>query len=1100
MSRSEHAPVDPVSRDFENHNVLEVNREPMHAPLCGYASKEEARAGDRIASTFVNTLDGSWAFRLFDRPEAVPTDFSSTEFDVSGWARIAVPGTWETQRHGTPIYTNVKYPFGVEPGSPHLRNPYRGAAPDGASPPEGASPREMDHYGGAVLCPPYVPADNPTGCYVTDFTVDPTWAEKDLYLSFEGVESAFYLWVNGRCVGYGQDSKLPSEFRITEFAKPGSNRLAVQVMRFCDGSYLEDQDYWHLSGIHRSVILYAKPSAHINDLQVRTPIDLSSISIGDRGPAADAELDITCSVREVPGFASYRVRFELLDPAGKSIATGEAPVSVDTPMYSRRGGDRPRERATANVRLPVPDAHLWSDETPTLYRAVVVLIGPGGEEVDYESVRVGFRDIRVADDGVIRLNGRRLIVRGVDRHEHDPESGRLPSIERMRDEVVAMKRLNFNAVRTSHYPNDSAWYDLCDEMGIIVVDETNLETHGIGAQLSRDPTWAQAYLQRAIRMVMRDKNHPCVCFWSLGNESGVGPNHAAMAAWIRSYDPTRLVQYESGDPGADVTDVRVPMYPKVKWVEQTLSDPDDPRPMVMCEYAYAKSNSNGGVSKYWELVRRFPRFQGGFVWDWCDKSLPLSGPDGTIGYGYGGDFGEDVLNEESLDMCLNGVVQPDLTPHPGALEIRYLQAPVRLLSASGGPTTGAATIDGPTSADVAAGTVAVRNEYHSTDIGGMELDWVLLRNGVAVADGTNTLPPIAPGETEVVELPWHDALTGVDEAGASNRDAWGAPSPGHVSQWHLNVDLRLAADTPWAPAGHTIAFEQFDVTARVSGAVDGGLSTTRTGAAASYEWPAGLSVSSDRLLVGSEGAPILRGGVGNFFRATTGIDRGTGGDSYANDWYRAGLDRLERRVVSVTGGERRIVHARYEVDGRACFEQRSVYEPIGEGAIGVEETVICDPALPVLPRIGVTYEIDPALSRVEWLGRGPHESYCDRKLSARVGRYEGTVDEQHYPFILPVECGGKEDVRWIALRDGSGRGVVFASDIAFHASALRHSVAEYEAAQHEWDLTLSDRIYINLDHRHLGLGGDVGWYKCIDEEHLIQPGTCRYRYVVQLTD
>ncbi len=1066
--------VDPARRDYQNHHVLEINRELMHVPLAGYATEDEAGAGDRLSSTFLSRLDGRWSFRLFERPESVPATFSDAEFDVSRWETIAVPGTWETQGHGTPIYTNVKYPFEADTDSPHLRSPYNDSSLDGAL------PREMDHYDGAVLCPPHVPEDNPTGCYVTDFVLDPTWTGKELYLCFEGVESAFYVWMNGTPVGYGQDSKLPSEFRITEFARPGRNRLAVEVLRFCDGSYLEDQDYWHVSGIHRSVILYAKPAAHITDVRVRTLVDLSSIRSGKDGPVANSDLDVMCSIREIAGFAAYRVRFVLLDPAGEVVSTDDAPISVDTPMYSTRTGDRTRKRASGSICVPVSDVCLWSDETPTLYHLVVVLVDPDGREVDFESVRVGFRDIRIGDDGLIRINGRRLIVRGVDRHEHDPESGRLPSVERMREEIIAMKRLNFNAVRTSHYPNDTGWYDLCDELGIIVVDETNLETHGLGAQLSRDPSWAPAYLQRAIRMVMRDKNHPSVCFWSLGNESGLGPNHAAMAAWIRSYDPTRLVQYESGDPGADVTDVRAPMYPKVKWVEQALSDPTDRRPMVMCEYAYAKSNSNGGVGKYWELIRRLPRFQGGFVWDWCDKSLPVSSTSGESAYGYGGDFGERVVNDESPDMCLNGVVGPDLTPHPGAFEIMYLQAPVRMLCGRSGPA----------SADIAAGTTLVSNEYHSTDIGGMRLDWSLLRDGVTIADGTVTLPPLAAGSQDVVPVPWQAGLLEVGEPGITS------------SSWHVNLDLRLSADKPWASAGHTIASEQFDVTSAV---VERELAGGRTRAASSRascvsDWLDRLAVSAEGLLVGSEGAPIVRGGVGNFFRATTGIDRGIGGDSYASDWYRAGLDRLERRVVSLVRGEDVAVEVAYEVDGRTRFEQRSVYTPLGSDTVGVEETVVCDPGLPVLPRIGVSYEINPAWSRVEWFGRGPNESYCDRKAHARVGRYVSTVDDQHHPFILPVECGGKEDVRWIALHDGAGRGVVFSSDIVFHASALAHGVAEYEAARHGWDLKTSDRIHVNLDHRHLGLGGDVGWYKCIDEEHLILPGTFRYRYVVRLIE
>ena len=1131
---------DPRDRDYANHHVLEINREAMHTPLGAYASREQALAGDRLGSPFVKKLDGRWSFRLYDSPEAVPAACTAADFDTSDWDLINVPGTWETQGHGYPIYTNEKYPFAIDdPGSPHLGRPYAetNAAESEVASPDPAAPREMDHYGGFVLRPPAVPDDNPTGCYVTDFTVDPEWAGREITISFEGVESAFYLNVNGVCVGYGQDSKLPSEFMITDAVRPGSNRLAVRVIRFSDGSYLEDQDYWHVSGIHRSVILYAKPAAHIRDFRVRTHIDLTTTQTHTDGSTryrADAVLDLVCSIREVPGFASHQVRCELLDPEGAAIATATAPVSVDSPMYAGRTG--PRERAAASLQLPVSGVMLWSDETPVLYRAVLTLIGPAGTETDWESARIGFRDIRKGDDGVIRLNGERLVVRGVDRHEHDPQTGRRPSVQRMREEIVAMKRLNFNAVRTSHYPNDTAWYDLCDELGIIVVDEANLETHGLGTQLSSDPSWAHAYLDRAVRMVLRDRNHPCVCFWSLGNESGVGPNHAAMAAWIRSFDPTRLVQYESGDPGPEVTDLRAPMYPRVDWVEQTLSDPEDPRPMVMCEYAYAKSNSNGGVAKYWDLVRRFPRFQGGFVWDWCDKSLPVTGPNGELGYGYGGDFGEPVVNEKSLDMCLNGVVQPDLTPHPGAHEIMYLQAPVRLLSRTGGPPPDRSVSTGQPTADLAAGAVEVRNEYHTTNIEGMLLDWTLLRDGEPAAHGSLTLPSIAPGRSTDLQIPWREALE--DASDEAPRATTATPVSGRLphAMWHVNLDLRLAADLPWAPAGHVVAFEQFDVTAAVL-AADPGVTGTM-GRAGVMElgrnpplsanpqvtgnapvapeaplrgrtdhgrpWPAALRIRDDGLLTSSTGGPLLRGGAGSFFRATTGIDRGVGGDSYANDWYRVGLDRLVRRLVSVEGtwGNSAdacvTVCARYETDGFARFEQRTVYEPIDRGAVAVEETIYCDPGLPVLPRIGVTYELDAAYGRLEWLGRGPHESYPDRKHSARIGRHASTVDEQHHDFIVPVECGGKEDVTWIKLSNSAGGGIAVSSDVPLHVSALRHSVAEYEAARHEWDLPESDTIYLGIDHRHLGLGGDVGWYKCIDREHLIEPGVFGYRFVIQI--
>lgn len=1057
------------TRDYENHRILEVNREPMHSPLGGYDSVEQAREGKRLESTCLTLLDGTWSFRLFDRPDSVPRDFASPDFDSRDWSAIRVPGTWETQGYGHPVYTNVRYPFEVDAGSPHTGI----AIAEGSG---GSTPvREMDHYEGSVLCPPRVPADNPTGCYITDFSLDPLWTEGELYLSFEGVEAAFYVWVNGRFVGYGQDSKLPSEFNIREYANAGQNRLAVQVMRFCDGTYLEDQDYWHLSGIHRSVILYAKPDAHIRDVRVQTLVDLSTVRVHEGAPVADADLDLVCAMREVPGFASYSMRFELYDAQDVVVAAGDGPMSIDTPMYASGAGDTLRQRAAARARVAVHGVRLWSDEHPALYRLVLVLVAPDGREIDYESVRVGFRDIRMDSAGIIRLNGARLVVRGVNRHEHDPESGRMPSVERMREEIIAMKRLNFNAVRTSHYPNDSAWYDLCDELGMIVVDEANLETHGVGAQLSRDAGWAEAYLQRAVRMVLRDRNHPSICFWSLGNESGVGPNHAAMAAWIRSIDPTRLVQYESGDPGADVTDIRAAMYPNVKWVEQALSDPDDPRPMVMCEYAYAKSNSNGGVAKYWELVRRLPRFQGGFVWDWCDKSLPVPLSDGTAGYGYGGDFGESVVNDESPDMCLNGVVQPDLTPHPGAYEIMYLQAPIGLKASPD---------------DTTLQTVLVHNEYSATDLEGLILSWSLLEDGVEIGNGTLRLPPTAPGARAAVFLPWREALASASRTTRSESFSARATPP----LWHLNVDVRLPSDTPWATAGHTIAWDQVDLSA----ATDDDTSKLYHRASIGH-WPESFRINSEGLLTSGDNSSILRGGMGNFFRATTGIDRGVGGDCYANDWYRAGLHHLTRRVVSVSGTERITVHAVYEAEGRVRFEQTSVYEAVGSAAIRVEETVVCDPTLPVLPRIGITYELGSSLSRVEWLGRGPHESYCDRMQSARIGRYAGTVNDQHYPFIVPVECGGKEDVRWIALRDGEGRGVVFSSDIPFHVSALPYSVAGYETARHDHELSRSERIFVNLDHCHTGLGGDVGWYKCVDEQHLIHPGTFRYRYEVAST-
>jgi beta-galactosidase len=1044
--------------DWENQHVLQINREPIHVPLGAYENGKQAETRNRRASKYVKLLDGTWKFKLAGNPMEVPEEFFAEGYNVSNWDNITVPGNWEMQGFGIPIYTNVMYPFDMsDPSSPHIRNAGKGSYFD-------------SNTFKTSLNPPFVPSDNPTGCYVTKFQVPEGWDGRDIFINFESVDSAFYLWINGEKVGYSQDSKLCAEFNITEFLKSGENTLAVQVMRWCDGSYLEDQDYWHLSGIQRSVILYSKPKIHIRDFKVMPLLD-------DR--FKDGELIAYCYVNKGENYANYSIKAKLLDAEGNVVAQEEnLPIWAESPMYMR--SKYLPEAGAAIIDLKVKSPVKWSAENPYLYTVVFTLSDKEGNEVDFESCSVGFRRIEISKEGVIKLNGKRLIVRGVDRHEHHHETGRALTEEWMRKEIMLMKKLNFNAVRTSHYPNDPRWYDLCDELGICLVDEANLETHGAQSLLSKDPEWAQAYLDRAVRMVMRDKNHPSILFWSLGNESGAGMNHAAMANWIRYYDPYRLVQYEGGDPNSLISDVRVPMYPQMSWVADVMADSTDLRPMVMCEYAYAKSNSTGNFKEFWDYVDKYPRFQGGFVWDWCDKAITKYTEDGRKYWAYGGDFNEPVVNNV-LDMCLNGVVLPDLSLHPGAYEIKKWQAPVRVKAK-----------------DALKGEFTIYNKYIDLTLSHLDIKWEVIENGLKIQEGILKALDIAPETSGELTVPFT------------------APELKADGEYFINLYFVLNKDFPWAEAGHEVYSDQFVIPYKVpqkklevvSLMPEFQLSETEN----SYEIKGqSFKVCFDKkqgMLTGYEyeNSKLLNNGaLENYFRALTGIDDGQGGGtSIGKDWLDAGLNRLERSVenIAIYRSGDTAVHVEVKLSLRAeeldyGFNSLMRYTIQGDGSIKVENNVEASSNLPILPRVGLTITVPEGLGNFKWYGRGPHENYSDRKLSAHFRVYESTVDEQHFPYILPVECGGKEDVRWFTLTNEQGKGLQFEAIKPFHLDVHRNSVEDYYKARHTVELNPRDEIFVNIDCVHSGLGGDTGWHKNIHEEYQVKPGNYYYGFTIK---
>lgn len=1034
-----------IAHDWEDPHVSGRNRETSHTPLWAYANPAAAARFDRGASPYALSLDGEWRFHLAPSPLAVPAGFAAPDFDDAGWERIAVPGNWQLRPScpDRPIYTNIAYPF----------------------PPN----------------PPFPPDRNPTGCYRRTFEVPAAWAGREVRIIFESVDSAFHLWINGTEVGYSEDSRLPAEFSLTPYLRTGVNTLAVRVLRYCSGTYLEDQDYWQMSGIQRRVRLLAKPPAHIRDFRVQTLFDAAYEN-------ATLDVAVCLETRDLPPqapsphwtsfYPDLGASLTLLDASGQTVVeAGPLPFSGQTNVY----GDPLREKGVARFRVPVARPRQWSPEEPNLYTLVLTLRDSAGNGLDFESCRVGFRQVEIRDRQVL-LNGRRLVIRGVNRHEFHPERGRAVTPEDMRRDILLMKQLNFNAVRTSHYPNDPRWYELCDELGLCIVDEVNLETHGLGGQISDDPAWAGAFLERAIRMVLRDRNHPCVCFWSLGNESFEGPHHAAMANWIRRCDPTRPVQYEGKNPPPLTSDIMVPMYPALDWVRQVMEDPRETRPMIMCEYAFAKGNASGNFKKFWDFVDRYPAFQGGFIWDWSDKLLTVTLPNGRRVYGYGNDLGEKfdyAAIGEHPSQVFSGIVAADLEPHPGAYEVKKVQAPVGFLQAPDAP-----------------GTVTVWNKHHTAGLGHLALDWEVIEDGHPIRSGRIAMPAAKPGEKAPVELPLR-----LPEQGA----------PG--AEYFLNVRAILNRDLPWAPAGHLVAWEQFELPVRRAVAKprsvrsDRAPSINTTAAAIEIAGANGWRLSWDR------GDGLLRswrrsetewlsGAMREIFhRAPTDNDFILGyGSSYGKEWETSGLTGLERRLVELTAApcaERAVkVRAVCELRGRDPAQPlHSCIETVvdADGGLAIEQRVVIPPAFALVPRIGLLLPLAPGFEDVCWYGRGPWENYSDRKEGALIGRWQSTVTrmlEASYP--VPGECGGREDVRHLTLAGAGGRTVEVAGAPVFHFSALHVPPEDLTAAGHSWELTPRPETWLIVDGWHMGVGGDTGWTRNVHPEYFIRPGTYRW--------
>lgn len=968
---------------WENPKILQKNREAPHAYLIPYGSPETAEEGVRGQSERFRLLNGDWSFLYCERFYDAPGDFFGRETDLSGWKTIPVPRNWQLCGYDVPQYTNALYPYPVDP--------------------------------------PFVPEENPAGLYARDFMLPADWGGKEIFLNFEGVDSCFFVYVNGRFIGYSQGSHLPSEFNITAAAEPGRNRLAVMVLKWCDGSYLEDQDFYRLSGIFRDVYLLARDEIHLCDAFVQTNPDASFQN-------ADVRAQL-CFSRALDADATAA----LVAPDGECLA--RETLSQGSREFS--------------VSFSIENVRKWTAETPELYRLVVAC----GEEI--VPVEFGVRKIEIAENGALLVNGVPVKLKGVNRHDTHPDLGHYTPVEHMRGDLFQMKRHNVNAIRASHYPNVPEFLRLCDRYGFYVVDEADLETHGMElkdpAFLTNSPDWKEAYLDRVQRMVERDKNHPCVIVWSMGNESHIGDNHFAMAEWTHRRDPGRLIHYEGARAGRHTEDGRDAlcfdvvsrMYPTLNWCREYLNS-GDRRPLFLCEYSHAMGVGPGDLREYWNLIYENPRMIGGCVWEWCDHSVRQTTSDGRSFYSYGGYYGE-IPND--ANFCCDGLNFPDRRAHTGLAEYKKVIEPVRVEAV-----------------DLKKGVFRLTNLYDFRGLSGLDLCWKITRDGKTLSQGRQEPPAAAPHESAEFTLRYE--LPEIDAA-----------------EYYLDISFESREDADWAPAGFETAWEQFRLPVEPAAlpprAAGSGLSVREEGVCFVIE---GENFAYRFHSIRGTFTSLRKGGVEFFaaepklciWRAPVDNDR-----NIQNEWRAQGLDRSFTRVYScaVTRREDSFVELTVSfAHGGKSFEPAlrgtAVWTVFANGEVAALVHADVRENLGVLPRFGMELRLPEGMEELRYFGMGPGENYADLCRGARMGLYSSTVDGQYVPYIKPQENGGHTGVRWACVSDLAGRGMLFKAKKPFSFSALHYAPEDLDAAKYTVDLSRRPETVVHVDYRQNGIGSN----------------------------
>ena len=1031
--------------EWENPEIFQINRETPTASFYRYETVKNALENESWEnSPLYQSLNGNWNFNYVESVPERPVDFFNSDFDTSGWDKISVPSNWELEGLGIPIYTNIVYPF----------------------------PKN----------PPFIPHDeNPVGSYKRNFEIPENWNGKNIYLHFEGISGAAYVWINGKKVGYSEGSKTPAEFDITQYLQKGKNSLAVQVLRWSDASYMEDQDFWRLSGIDRNVYLYATNKTTLKDY--RAIADLENNYTDGK---LKLNLQINTSDQKAKG---YQIQVKLLD--------GDTEIYAETKKIDLTKGNN-----TLNFEKKIPNIKTWNAEKPYLYTLLFAVKNKKGMVTEAITSKIGFRKVEIKNNQFL-VNGQPVLIKGVNLHDHDEESGHVISEELTLKDMEVMKRTNINAIRCSHYPKNAFFYRMADKYGFYIVDEANIEIHGMGTTnqgLDKNeaakkihpgyrPEWKAMHLDRTIRMFERDKNYTSIVTWSLGNEAGNGQNLEATYAWLKAHDATRPVQYEGATMYAN-SDIQAPMYATIE-ASIAYAENNPKRPFIQCEYAHAMGNSVGNLQDYWDAIEKYDVLQGGFIWDWVDQGLKTKNEEGVEFYAFGGDLGgQDLQNDDNF--CLNGIVNPDRSAHPSLYEVKKVYQYVKFDSEN--PKTGKITLT---------------NKYDFTNLSEYNFSWRLMENGIQIASGNIPEVEVAPYASKELQLELPEL---------KNKNA----------EYFLNIFATTKTASALIPKHFLIAYEEFQLTeykpAIFENSIEG-ISVRKennTIKVLGNGFEIGFNSNDGKLVTldYGQGNIIIKGQRVNFWRAPTDNDFGYNMPLKLKKWKDATDNQNLVALEVKSNGEKKVMDvvklAENPFKVKKDFQLTTTYTlPAVEGQVAITYSINykgeilvktqltgIDETLPILPRFGNNFVIDDSYENVTWYGRGAHENYQDRKTSALVGLYEAKVEDLYFEYIRPQENGNRTDVRTLSFTNGNGKGILITAPTTFGFSAHHQYNSDFDEGEekqqrHTFDIPKRDLININIDQSQMGIGGDNSWGLMPHKEYQIPATNLSFSYMIR---